>query len=143
MDVFSVLVDFEGEQISLPYNVSLSNRWAKDFQQTNYLGGSIQGDWNPAVTRTGSVSTVGIVDIDEREDGTIEAMRRLANYSGICHVRTPDGSSYSANINVSEDREEKMINKLAQYSLEITKVDGQLLDGMTYEEWLRTIHEDE
>ena len=143
LDVFSVLIDFEGEQISLPYNVSLSNRWAKDFQQTNYLGGSIQGDWNPAVTRTGSVSTVGIVDIDEREDGTIEAMRRLANYSGICHVRTPDGSSYSANINVSEDREEKMVSKLAKYSLEITKVDGQILDGMTYEEWLRTIHEGE
>lgn len=138
LDIFTVLIDYNGEQVSLPFNVQLSNRWAKDFQQTNYLGGSTQGDWNPAVNRTGSVTTVGIVTDefgDEELDGTIESVRRLATYPGICHVRTPDGSSYSANINVSEDREEKMINKLAKYSLEITAVDSQELDGVTYEVW--------
>lgn len=137
LDLFSVLIDYNGEQISLPYNVQLSSRWAKDFQQTNYLGGSIQGDWNPAVTRTGSVTTVGITstEFEDELDGTIESVRRLAMYPGICHVRTPDGSSYSANINVSEDREEKMINKIAKYSLEITAVDSQELDGVTYEVW--------
>lgn len=137
-DVFTVLIDYNGDQISLPFNVQLSNRWAKDFQQTNYLGGSVQGDWNPAVNRTGSISTLGIVTdefgVDEL-DGTIESVRRLAMYPGICHVRTPDGSSYSANVNVSEDREEKMINKIAKYSLEITAVDSQELDGVTYEAW--------
>lgn len=146
LDLFSVLIDFNGDQISLPFNVQLSNRWAKDFQQTNYLGGSVQGDWNPAVNRTGSVSTLGIVTdefgIDEL-DGTIEAVRRLATYPGICHIRTPDGSSYSANINVSEDREEKMINKIAKYSLEITAVDSQELDGMTYELWEEMNREEE
>ena len=145
LDVFTVLIDYNGEQISLPYNVSLSNRWEKDFQQTNYLGGSIQGDWNPAVTRSGSVSTVGIVsdEFEDDMDGTIEAVRRLATYAGICHVRTPDGSSYSANINVTEDREEKMINKLANYSLEITAVDAQELDGVTYELWQEMNREEE
>lgn len=138
LDIFTVLIDYNGEQVSLPFNVQLSNRWAKDFQQTNYLGGSTQGDWNPAVNRTGSVTTVGIVTDefgDEELDGTVESVRRLATYPGICHVRTPDGSSYSANINVTEDREEKMINKLAKYSLEITAVDSQELDGVTYEVW--------
>ena len=146
LDLFSVLIDFNGDQISLPYNVQLSNRWAKDFQQTNYLGGSVQGDWNPAVNRTGSVSTIGIVTdefgLDEL-DGTIEAVRRLATYPGICHIRTPDGSSYSANINVSEDREEKMINKIAKYSLEITAVDSHELDGVTYELWEEMNREEE
>lgn len=146
LDLFSVLIDFNGDQISLPYNVQLSNRWAKDFQQTNYLGGSVQGDWNPAVNRTGSVSTIGIATdefgLDEL-DGTIEAVRRLATYPGICHIRTPDGSSYSANINVSEDREEKMINKIAKYSLEITAVDSQELDGVTYELWEEMNREEE
>lgn len=146
LDLFSVLIDFNGDQISLPYNVQLSNRWAKDFQQTNYLGGSVQGDWNPAVNRTGSVSTIGIVTdefgLDEL-DGTIEAVRRLATYPGICHIRTPDGSSYSANINVSEDREERMINKIAKYSLEITAVDSQELDGVTYELWEEMNREEE
>lgn len=146
LDLFSVLIDFNGDQISLPYNVQLSNRWAKDFQQTNYLGGSIQGDWNPAVNRTGSVSTIGIVTDEfglDEVDGTIEAVRRLATYPGICHIRTPDGSSYSANINVSEDREEKMINKIAKYSLEITAVDSQELDGVTYELWEEMNREEE
>lgn len=146
LDLFSVLIDFNGEQISLPYNVQLSNRWAKDFQQTNYLGGTIQGDWNPAVNRTGSVSTLGIVTDElgtDELDGTIEAVRRLATYPGICHIRTPDGSSYSANINVSEDREEKMINKIAKYSLEITAVDSQDLDGVTYELWEEMNQEEE
>lgn len=145
LDMFSVLIDYNGEQISLPYNVALSNRWEKDFQQTKYLGGSVQGDWNPAVSRSGSVTTVGIVS-DESEDdfdGTIEAVRRLATYSGICHVRTPDGSSYSANVNVTEDRDEKMINKLANYSLEITAVDAQELDGVTYELWQEMNREEE
>lgn len=146
LDLFSVLIDFNGDQISLPYNVQLSNRWAKDFQQTNYLGGSVQGDWNPAVNRTGSVSTIGIVTDEfglDEVDGTIEAVRRLATYPGICHIRTPDGSSYSANINVSEDREEKMINKIAKYSLEITAVDAQELDGVTYELWQEMNREEE
>ena len=76
-------------------------------------------------------------------DGTIEAVRRLATYPGICHIRTPDGSSYSANINVSEDREERMINKIAKYSLEITAVDSQELDGVTYELWQEMNREEE
>ena len=143
LDIFTVLIDYNGEQISLPYNVSFSSRWAKDFQQTNYLGGSIQGDWNPAVSRTGSISTIGVVDEGDDTDGTIEAVRRLAVYPGICHVRTPDGSSYSANINVSEDREEKTTTKLAKYSLEITAVDSQALDGVTYERWLQMTEEEE
>lgn len=146
LDLFSVLIDFNGDQISLPYNVQLSNRWAKDFQQTNYLGGSVQGDWNPAVNRTGSVTTIGIVTDEfglDEIDGTIEAVRRLATYPGICHIRTPDGSSYSANINVSEDREEKMVNKIAKYSLEITAVDSQELDGVTYELWQDMNREEE
>ncbi len=145
LDVFTVLIDYNGEQISLPYNVSLSNRWEKDFQQTTYLGGSIQGDWNPAVSRSGSVTTVGIIsdEFEDDADGTIESVRRLATYAGICHVRTPDGSSYSANVNVTEDREEKMINKLANYSLEITAVDAQELDGVTYELWQEMNREEE
>lgn len=143
LDIFTVLIDYNGEQISLPYNVSFSNRWAKDFKQTNYLGGSIQGDWNPAVSRTGSISTVGVIDEEDDTDGTIESVRRLAVYPGICHVRTPDGSSYSANINVSEDREEKMTTKLAKYSLEITAVDSQELDGVTFERWQEMTEEEE
>ena len=146
IDTFTSIINYGGDRISLPYNLSLSNRWAKDFQQTNYLGGHIQGDWNPAVSRTGTITSVGIVNADlgsEKDVEVIEAIRRLAVYPGICHVRTPDGSSFAANVNVSEDREQKMINQLASYSLEITRVDSEGLDGMTYERWQDLVEDEE
>lgn len=144
LDIFATIINYDGvERLRLAYNLSLNSKWSKDFQKTAYLGGHIQGDWNPAVDRTGSVSSVGIVANEygtDEDHALIEQVRRLAIYPGVCHVRTPDGSSFAANINVSEDREEKMINKLAKYSLDITRVDSQSLDGMTYEEWIDQIN---
>lgn len=144
-DTFGVMINYGNDRLVLPYNVTLNSKWSKDFQTTNYLGGHIQGDWNPAVSRTGSISTVGIVYDEYASDedmATIEAVRRLATYPGVCHVRTPDGSTYAANINVTEDRENKMINQLANYSLEITRVDSESLDGLSYNEWLEEIGEE-
>lgn len=141
---FTSIINFGDDRVSLPYNISLNNKWSKDFQQTAYLGGSIQGDWNPGVKRTGSISTVGVVDTEvgsDEDHAVIEQVRRLAEFAGVCHVRTPDGSNIAANVNVTEDREEKMVNKIARYSLEITGVDSEGLDGMTYEEWIRRIEE--
>ena len=134
IDRFATIIDFGDNQAILPYDLSLSNRWAKDFTQTKYLGGSIEGDWNPSVERTGTINTRIAVQQDSE---LIEIMRRLAVYAGVCHVRTPDGSSFSANVNVSEDREEKKINMIASFSLEITRIDSQKerADGMTYAEW--------
>ena len=143
LDVFATIINYDGvERLRLKYNLSLNNKWSKDFQKTSYLGGHVQGDWNPAVDRTGSVSSVGIAADEygtEEDRAIIEAIRRLAVYPGVCHVRTPDGSSFAANIDVSEDREEKWVTKLARYTLDITKVDSQSLDGMTYDEWLDQI----
>ena len=145
LDIFATIINYDGvERIRLKYNLSLSNKWSKDFQKTAYLGGHIQGDWNPAVNRTGSVSSVGIAADEygtDEDRAIIEAVRNLAIYPGVCHVRTPDGSSYAANVDVSEDREEKWISKLARYTLDITRVDSQSLDGMTYDEWLDQINE--
>ena len=135
LDIFATIIDFSEDQIVLPYDLSLSSKWNKDFTMTKYLGGSVEGDWNPAVERTGTVKTRVAVQYDP---DLITSMRRLANYAGICHVRTPDGSSFAANINVSEDREEKKINMIATFSLEITKVDSEGFDGIPYNEWIVT-----
>jgi len=126
------IVDFGGEQILLEYNMDLSASWQKDFEETKYLGGSVQGDWNPAVSRTGSVGTTSIVTEDQ---DTIRGLRRLAVYPGICHVRTPDGSSYAADVQVSETRAMGQGSRLANFSLAITRVDPEGLDGLTYEQW--------
>lgn len=130
-----MIIDFANERIELPYNVDLSNRWAKDFQKTDYLGGAQQGDWNPAVTRTGNYTAELWAD-DEEDEEKILAMRRLADYGGICHIRTPEGSSFAADVQVSEDRRQSSWD-VYSYSISVTRVDSEGYDGMTYEEWLR------
>lgn len=125
------IIDFDGMQIYLLYNIDLQSSWSKDFKETKYLGGHIQGDWNAAVSRTGTVNTVSVTTLDQY---TIQMMRRLATYPGICHIRTRDGSSYAADIQVSETLSHEPY-ELVSYTLNITRVDSQGLDGMTLEAW--------
>lgn len=127
-----LVVDFNGERILLPYNVTSDNSWKKDFKQTVYLGGAIQGDWNPGVTRKLTCKT----DYDETMDraaDTIEALRRLAVFAGICHVRTPDGSSFAADVQVAESR--SYGTHRIGFTLTINGVDPEGLEGMTLADW--------
>jgi translation initiation factor IF-2 len=117
--------------VLLEFNTDLSHSWSKDFKETKYLGGSVQGDWNPAVSRTGTLKAVVTAD----DTDTIEAMRRLATYAGICHVRTKDGSSYAADVQVSESYAQDSAHKIVTFNLSITRVDSDGYDGMTYAEW--------
>lgn len=128
----NAIIDFGGDRVELEYNIELSHQWQKDFKETKYLGGSVQGDWNPAVSRNSTVASVAL-DITDTE--TIEKMRRLSTYAGICHVRTPDGSSYFADVQVSEDSSYDTGHHVISYSLSITRVDPEDLEGMTYDEW--------
>lgn len=125
------VINFENGSVEVLYNIELSNSWSKDFKETKYLGGHIQGDWVPGVSRTGSIGTVSVITEDQE---TIKNLRRLADYAGICHVRTRDGSSYAANVNVSEKMNYSSF-ELAEYTLDITRVDSESLDGMTIDEW--------
>lgn len=132
-DLFGIIIDFDGDRLELPYNIALSNSWKKGFTVTKYLGGSIQGDWDPGIERTVSASTAIPVEVTPDK---IELLRKLATYPGVCHVRTPDGSSYSANIEVKDDREEKWTTRVSKVSLDITKIDSESTDGITYDEWV-------
>lgn len=133
VDRFATVIDFGDNQAVFPYDLSLSSKWAKDFVQTKYLGGSIEGDWNPIVERTSTINTRVAV---KQDSDLIDAMRKLAMYPGICHVRTPDGSSFAANVDVREDREEKKINMIASFTLDITRVDTIGFDGVAYDNWI-------
>ena len=126
------IIDFGGEQIMLRYNLSFTNSWEKDFTETKYLGGSVQGDWNRAVSRKTAMSATTIT---VKEEEAIEALRKLAVYPGICHVRTPDGSSFTADIQVSESRTYENEGRKTDFTLSITRVDPEGLDGMTLEVW--------
>jgi hypothetical protein len=127
----SIVIDYDDNRVILPYDIKIDNSWSKDFERTVYLGGSVEGDWNPAVTRDVSASTnILTSDIDE-----IKSMRALANYTGICHVRTPEGSSFAADVQVQESRATQ--NKLAEFSLTIKRVDPVGFDGLTLDDWNR------
>ena len=128
------IIDFGTGRVYLEYELGITHSWKKDFTETKYLGGSVQGDWNPAVSRNGTISTVMTTD----DMDTIEEMRRLAVYAGICHVRTPDGSSYAADVQVSEAQKQATGHNIVEFSLTITRVDVETLDGMTYAEWQET-----
>jgi hypothetical protein len=132
LPVDKAVIDFDGERVEMEHNLTTSHSWEKDFLETTYLGGSVQGDWNPATHRKASVKAVLVMpdDLD-----TIEAMRRLATYTGICNVRTPDGSSFAADVQVSEDRGYDSAGKVVSFNLSITRVDPEEPDGVTLAEW--------
>ena len=126
------IIDFDGQTASLAYNIDFDSTWKKDFQQTKYLGGSVVGDWNAGVIKDVSLSTVSVVSSDAE---TIETMRSLAEYEGICTIRTQDGSCFKANLEVTERRSYQQAGKLAEFTISGTRVDPEELDGMTYEMW--------
>lgn len=130
LDPGLLVIDCGMDRIELPYNIGLGNSWEKDFERTTYLGGHITGDHNKAVTRDLSATTV----IVRGDDTDIEyQMRALARYAGLCHVRTPEGSSFVADVQVSESQ--GYDKATVDYSLTIQKVDTVGYDGMTYAEW--------
>lgn len=126
------IIDFDGGRVLLEYNSDLSSSWRKDFTETKYLGGSVQGDWNAAVSRTGTLTAAVVTD----DEDTISTLRRLAVHTGICHVRTKDGSSFTADVQVSESRKQGTAHKIAEFSLSITRVDPETYDGIAYDDWL-------
>lgn len=136
----SALIDFGGDRVELKYGVSVNHTWTKDFTETKYLGGSVQGDWNLAVGRTAQI-TASLIREEDTE--TIESIRRLSTYAGVCHVRTPDGSCFSADVQVAENNPSNKYGKIAQYTLTITRVDAEDLDGMTLAEWTEEQEEEE
>lgn len=132
LDLDYSIIDFDGESIPIEYNVDIKTDFDKDFRETKYLGGSVVGDWNPAVSRSGSIDAVAVVQDDPE---TIQALRRLAVYPGIAHVRSKDGSSYAANVNVSDQISYNVAGKQLSVSLNITRVDPEGFEGLTYAQW--------
>lgn len=94
----SLRVDFGGGYVELPYNLAWSDGWQKDFEGVTDMTGVTEGYWGAGTTRKASLST----DLIKIRDGErADAVRRLAQHVGPCFVRTPDGSAYAADVQVS------------------------------------------
>lgn len=131
LDLDFGIIDFDGEQLRFAYNIEQSTTWSKEFVETKYLGGAVTGDWNLAVGRTETINAKLIYD----DEDAFRTLRRLASYTGICHVRTPEGSSFSADVQVSESMNYQEAGRILNLSLTITRVDGEEPDGIPYSEW--------
>lgn len=132
LDLRYSVIDFDGNRLECDFNQSISNSFTKDFKETQYLGGSVQGDWNPAISRS---STVNTVFINTYDPDAIRTLRALASYPGICHVRTKDGSSYAADVQVGDEVSYDKAGKVVSASLTITRVDPEGYDGMSLADW--------
>lgn len=128
----NAIIDFGTDRVELYFNVDTSHEWSKDFKETKYLGGSVQGDWNPAISRSASITSI---TMNLEDENTVTALRRLAVYSGICNVRTLDGSSFHANVEVNESNPHDKYGLVSEFSLNITRVDPQGYDGMPADSW--------
>lgn len=91
-------IDFDGQYVELPYNLSGSESREKDFEARRKLDGTVDGYWNAGAMRKASLSA----DVERLEDpDTARLLRELGQHAGPCLVRVPDGSCYMANVQVS------------------------------------------
>ena len=113
----SLRFDWDGGSIEFPYNLAISDKYEKDVDFRQHMDGSVDGYWNPNITRTASLNTDVIILKQARE---IELTRNLARYPGAVFVRTPNGNAYAADVQVSNmDSENKHITAVAIDATEV------------------------
>jgi len=126
----STIINFDGERVELAYDLKFSSQWEKDFVSKKHLGGTTRGYWMKGVQRKGNITAVSIPDDDEE---LLASMRRLSEHEGECHVRTPEGSSFTADVQVSEKWDKGC--GVVDFTLNVTKTEPKKLDGMTLSAW--------
>lgn len=125
-------IDFGAEYVELPWDLTLSDSYTKDFEARQKLDGSVDGYWNDGVVRKGGFRT-DLIRIREQDQAA--RVRRLARYVGPVFVRTPDGCAYAADVQVTDLSGARKDAALA-VTLDATEV------GMT-DEFMATVPVDE
>ena len=95
---YSLRFDWNEKTLSLPYNIKITDSWAKGFESRKHMDGSYGGYFDSSVKRTAQLDTA-MIKVSAEEDKRL--VRELAQYTGPVFVRTPTGSAYSANVDVS------------------------------------------
>lgn len=108
--------DWAEGSLELPYDISISDKYKKDAEIRTHMDGSTDGYWNQSIKRTAVLST-DVIRIDQQED--IAMARRLARYAGPVFVRTPDGSAYEADVQISDMSTEGAVMAIAIDAAEI------------------------
>lgn len=92
-------LDWAEGTLEFPYSIVIGDSYKKDFEIRHHMDGSSNGYWNPNISRTASLKT-DIIKIVQPDD--IRLTRQLARYAGPVFVRTPNGSAYEADVQVSD-----------------------------------------
>lgn len=102
--------------LELPYNIEISDGYKKSTAQRLHLDGVNNVYWNDGVTRTARYTST-LVRLDSQEQ--VAAARQLARYPGSVFVRTPDGSAFEADVQITDMSTNY---PLQNFSLSITEV---------------------
>ena len=108
--------DWATGSLELPYNLSIGDKYKKDVEIRTHMDGSMDGYWNQNIERTASLSS-DVIRLAMPEE--IDAARKLARYTGPVFVRTPDGSAYEADVQVSDMSTEGIMTAIAIDATEI------------------------
>ena len=125
--------DWATGSLELPYNITIGDEYEKDVDIRSHMDGSVDGYWNPNITRKASLNS-DVIRLTMQDE--ITAARMLARYSGPVFVRTSDGSAYEADVQVADMSTDGQMTAIAIDATEI---------GLTDEFTLLTpyIHEEE
>lgn len=108
--------DWMTGSLELPYNLSIADKYKKDVEIRSHMDGSMAGFWNQNIERSGSFSS-DVIRLTQQDD--IDAARQLARYTGPVFVRTPDGSAYEADVQVTDLSTEGVLSAIAIDATEI------------------------
>ena len=98
-DCSNLRFDWATGFLEFPYNLSIGDTYKKDVEFRSHMDGSIDGYWNQNIERNGKLST-DVIRVEQQEE--IDMARQLARYAGPVFVRTPEGTAYEADVQVSD-----------------------------------------
>lgn len=98
LPVDTLRLDWRDGYVELPYNISVGDGYSKSVDIRQHMDGSVDGYWNPNISRKASLSTDAIPLVQSFE---IEAVRQLARYAGAVFVRTPNGGAFEADVQIT------------------------------------------
>ena len=116
-DSSNLRFDWATGSVEFPYNLSIGDSYKKDVEFRSHLDGGIDGYWNQNIERNGKLST-DVIRLEQQED--IDKTRALARYAGPVFVRTPEGTAYEADVQVSDMSGTN--NKIMAIAIDATEV---------------------
>lgn len=93
-----IVIDWDGKQVSLPYNLQVSDGYSKRHATVRHRGGTVTGRWLEGVQRESSWRSQ---TIRVKEPEKLLLLRELARWCGECYLRGPGGVGFPCNVDVA------------------------------------------